>query len=38
MLDHILQQEDDHINKIEEAQDQVKQMTLPFFLSTQTGE
>jgi len=36
MLEHILREEDDHINKIEEAQDQIKQMTLPFYLSTQT--
>jgi len=38
LLEHILKDEDDHINKIEEAQDQVKQMTLPFYLSTQTAE
>jgi bacterioferritin len=36
LLEHILKDEDDHINKIEEAQDQIKQMTLPFYLSTQT--
>lgn len=38
MLDHILLDEDAHIDKIEEAQDQIKQMTLGMFLSTQTEE
>jgi bacterioferritin len=38
LLEHILKDEDDHINKIEEAQDQIKQMTLPLYLNSQTAE
>lgn len=37
ILEHILSDEDDHIDKIEELQDQVSQMTLPIFLSVQVG-
>ncbi len=37
ILEGILQDEDDHLDKIEELQDQVSQMTLPIFLSTQVG-
>ena len=37
ILEHILQDEDRHIDDIEELQDQVGQMTLPIFLSTQVG-
>lgn len=36
MLEEILNDEDRHIDHIEERQDQVSQMTLPIFLSTQT--
>lgn len=35
ILERILQQEDDHIDGIEELQDQIDHMTLPVFLSTQ---
>jgi bacterioferritin len=35
ILEKILNDEDGHIDKIEEQQDQIRQMTLPFFLSTQ---
>ena len=35
ILENILNDEDDHIDEIEEMQDQIKQMTLPIFLSTQ---
>lgn len=35
ILEKILSDEDGHVDKIEEQQDQIKQMTLPFFLSTQ---
>lgn len=38
ILEHILNDEDDHIDKIEELQDQVSQMTLPIFLSVQVTE
>jgi len=38
ILEHILQDEDRHIDGIEELQDQVGHMTLPIFLSTQVGE
>ena len=38
ILEHILQDEDRHIDGIEELQDQIEQMTLPIFLSTQVGE
>jgi bacterioferritin len=37
ILEHILQDEDRHIYGIEELQDQIGQMTLPIFLSTQVG-
>ncbi len=35
ILEHILSDEDEHIDKIEELQDQVGHMTLPIFLTTQ---
>jgi bacterioferritin len=35
VLESILQDEDKHIDEIEELQDQIKQMTLPIFLTTQ---
>lgn len=35
ILEHILNDEDEHIDEIEELQDQISQMTLPIFLSTQ---
>jgi bacterioferritin len=35
ILDHILQEEDAHIDGIEELQDQIGHMTLPIFLTTQ---
>lgn len=38
VLEHILSDEDKHIDEIEELQDQVSQMTLPIFLSTQMEE
>lgn len=38
LLEKILQDEDQHIDEIEELMDQVKQMTLPIFLTTQTRE
>jgi len=37
LLGDILKDEDRHIDKIEELQDQIKQMSLPVFLSTQVG-
>jgi bacterioferritin len=37
MLEAILQDEDKHIDGIEEVQDEIKQMGLPVFLSTQLG-
>jgi len=37
ILEHILSDEDQHIDKIEEHQDQILQMTLPIFLSTHVG-
>ena len=37
ILEHILVEEDDHINTIEEVQDQIKQMGVQIFLSIQTG-
>jgi bacterioferritin len=37
LLEAILKDEDAHIDKLEEMQDQVEQMTLPIFLSTQVG-
>lgn len=38
MLEHILMDEDRHIDEIEELQDQISHMTLPIFLTTQTRE
>lgn len=37
VLEHILQDEDRHIDNIEELQDQIGHMTLPLFLTTQLG-
>ncbi|EGO62793.1 bacterioferritin [Acetonema longum] len=37
ILEHILQDEDAHIDEIEELQDQISHMTLPIFLTTQVG-
>ena len=37
ILEQILSDEDRHIDSIEESQDQIAQMTLPVFLSTQVG-
>jgi len=37
LLQHILEDEDKHIDGIEELTDQINQMTLPIFLSTQIG-
>jgi bacterioferritin len=37
ILEHILNDEDEHIDKIEELQDQIGHMTLPIFLTTQVG-
>jgi bacterioferritin len=37
LLQDILNEEDAHLDQIEEVQDQVKQMTLPIFLTTQVG-
>jgi bacterioferritin len=37
ILEHILQDEDGHIDGIEELQDQIGHMTLPIFLTTQVG-
>lgn len=34
ILEHILSDEDQHIDEIEELQDQISQMTLPMFLTT----
>ncbi len=36
ILEHILSDEDRHIDDIEELQDQIQHMTLPIFLTTQT--
>ena len=36
ILEGILNQEDQHIDEIEELTDQIRHMTLPIFLSTQT--
>ena len=38
ILEHILQDEDAHIDSIEELQDQIGHMTLPIFLTTQVGK
>lgn len=37
ILEKILQDEDGHVDGIEELQDQIDQMTLPIFLTTQVG-
>lgn len=37
LLENILSDEDKHIDEIEELQDQIDQMTLPIFLTTQVG-
>lgn len=37
ILEHILNDEDRHIDGIEELQDQISHMTLPIFLTTQVG-
>src|SRR5512143_1181052 len=37
ILEHILQEEDAHIDRIEELRDQIGHMTLPLFLATQVG-
>jgi bacterioferritin len=37
VLEKILQDEDRHIDQIEELQDQIQQMTLQIFLTTQVG-
>ena len=37
MLDSILKDEDDHVNKIEEQQDQIKQLGLQIYLNRQIG-
>lgn len=37
ILEKILNEEDDHIDKIEELQDQISHMTLPLFLTMQVG-
>ncbi|MFN3481179.1 MAG: bacterioferritin [Thermodesulfovibrionales bacterium] len=38
ILEHILNDEDQHIDEIEELQDQISHMTLPLFLTTQVEE
>jgi bacterioferritin len=35
ILEHILNDEDGHVNSIEEAQDQISQMGIQMFLATQ---
>ncbi len=37
ILEHILQEEDAHIDRIEGLRDQIGHMTLPIFLATQNG-
>ena len=37
LLQGILKQEDEHVDEIEASTDQISQMTLPVFLSTQTA-
>jgi bacterioferritin len=37
VLESILQDEDAHVDAIEELQDQIEHMTLPIFLTTQVG-
>ena len=38
LLQQILNDEDAHMDEIEELQDQIEQMTLPIFLTTQVRE
>lgn len=38
ILSEILADEDRHVDELEEIQDQIDQMTLPIYLSTQTAE
>ncbi len=38
VLEHILNDEDGHIDDIEELQDQISHMTLPIFLTTQVAK
>lgn len=38
IVDGILNDEDAHVDELEEQRDQIKQMTLPIFLSAQTTE
>ncbi len=38
VLEHILNDEDQHIDGIEELQDQISHMTLPIFLTTQVNK
>lgn len=38
LLEQILKDEDQHVNQIEELQDQIAHMTLPIFLTTQVDE
>ena len=38
VLEHILNDEDQHIDGIEALQDQISHMTLPIFLTTQVGK
>jgi len=38
LLEGILKDEDGHVDEIEEKQDQIAQMGLPIFLTTQAGE
>ncbi len=38
ILEHILQDEDKHVDDIEELQDQIGHMTLPIFLTTQVDK
>lgn len=37
LLQSILNDEDKHLDELEEVQDQIKQMSLPIFLTTQVG-
>lgn len=37
ILEHILNDEDRHIDSLEELQDQIRHMTLPIFLTTQVS-
>lgn len=38
ILEHILNDEDRHMDEIEELQDQISHMTLPIFLTTKVGK